>query len=86
MQLFVVPVTGALLKENNDDLFQEIAYARRKNIPILPLMEEEGLDDLFNERFGALQYYAPHRKDIAAVSFEEKLGKYLDRILPYPDR
>ncbi|MBR3906307.1 MAG: TIR domain-containing protein [Clostridia bacterium] len=81
MQLFVVPVTGALLQENNDDLFQEIAYARRKNIPILPLMEEEGLDDLFNERFGALQYYAPHRKDIAAVSFEEKLGKYLDRIL-----
>ncbi len=43
MVLFVVPVTGGFLKTKNAACELELAYAIKQNIPVLPLLEEQGL-------------------------------------------
>ena len=53
MNLFVFPVTRRFLNEPNRAIDVEIPYAQEHNIPILPLMQEEGLDDTFIERLGS---------------------------------
>ena len=51
MQLFVIPVTTRLLSAPCDAMDREYAFAAAHHIPVLPLMEEERIDDLFTRRF-----------------------------------
>lgn len=81
MQLFVMPVTTRLLSSPNGAMDQEYAFAIAHHIPILPLMEEERIDDLFARRFGDIQYLAPKRIDPTAISFDEKINKFLKKTL-----
>jgi len=85
MQLFVVPITKKLLTEKTRVMDIEIPYALRRHIPILPLMQEDFLVEPFRERFGDLQYLNMHIQDTTAISYEEKLKKYLDEILVSDD-
>ncbi len=81
MQLFVMPVTTKLLTENNRAIDVELEFAVKNNIPVLPLMQEEGLDELFYEKFGDMQYLLKGRTDITELPYEEKIKKYLNSIL-----
>ena len=81
MNLFVVPVTKELLTKSCRAMEIDIPYAKNKNIPVLPLMQENGLDLLFTKYFGNLQYLAPNVRDESAISYEDKLKKYLDSVL-----
>ena len=81
MQLFVIPVTTRLLTAPSAAMDQEYPYALRHHIPVLPLMMEEGIDDLFRRRFGDIQYLAPNRKDPTAISYQDKLSRYLKSTL-----
>ena len=81
MQLFVMPVTTELLCTPNPALDQEFPFALQNRIPVLPLMQEKGLDSLFNEKCGDLQYLDKHNEDATAISYDEKLQKYLDAVL-----
>ncbi|MBQ3490845.1 MAG: tetratricopeptide repeat protein [Clostridia bacterium] len=83
MNLFVIPVTFKLLKEINRAMDSDFRYAKEKNIPVLPVMMETGLDALYSlqDKFGELQYLSPYSKDITAISYAEKLKKYLDSVL-----
>lgn len=81
MQLIVMPVTKRLLTERSDAVAAEFAFATERHTPVLPLMQEGGLDDLFGHVFGALQYLDPQKTDDTAIGYEEKLAKYLDSIL-----
>lgn len=81
MQLFVVPITRKLITECNIAIDTELPLALKNNIPILPLMQENGLDDLFNSKLGDLQYLYKHCYDPTAISYEEKLTKYLEAVL-----
>ncbi len=81
MQLFVVPVTAKLLTEGNPALDTEFRFALENHIPVLPLMQEGGLEELFNARCGDLQFLDKSNSDITAISFEEKLKKYLEAVL-----
>lgn len=85
MQLFVVPITKKLLTEKTHVMDIEIPYALRHHIPILPIMQEEFLVQSFREVFGDLQYLNMHIQDTTALSYEEKLKKYLDEILVSDD-
>lgn len=80
-QLVVIPVTRKLLTEDNYAVSDVIPHAEKSRIPVLPVMEEEGLDDLFEEIFGDLQYLSPLDEDTAAVPYEAKLTNYLSEIL-----
>ena len=81
MQLFVMPVTTNLLCTKNAALDSEFKLAIRNHIPVLPLMQESGLDELFNQKCGELQYLDKHNTDTTAISYEEKLEKYLSSVL-----
>ena len=83
MQLLVVPVTLSLLAGENPIVTKEIPYAQKKNIPILPIMMESGLDSLYSETacFGKLQYLDPNSTDATAIGYGDKLRRYLDAVL-----
>ena len=80
--LFVVPVTFKLLSTETRAM-DDVRFAMDKHIPVLPLMMENGLDSSYShpDKFGELQYLAPFTNDDTAVSFEEKLKKYLESVL-----
>ena len=81
MQLFVMPVSEELLTTKNTALDQEFPFARDNMIPVLPLMQGEGLEQLFNEKCGSLQFLDKYHRDSTALSYEDKLKKYLDSVL-----
>ena len=81
MQLFTVPVTTKLLTTPNREMDVEIPFALSHHIPVLPLMQEGGLDELFNRRFGDLQYLDKNNTDPTAIPYDEKLTKYLSGVL-----
>lgn len=80
MRLFVVPVTSRFLKEENRGL-EEFRFALEKNIPVLPLLQEDGLTEIFNSVCGDLQYLYKNSDDPTAIGFETKLEKYLAAVL-----
>lgn len=83
MNLFVMPVTFRLLHEKNRAMDSDFEYAADEKhlIPVLPLMMETGIDEFFKNRFGERQYLSPYTHDLTAISYEEKLKKYLESIL-----
>lgn len=81
MQLFVIAVTERLLEEPNQAMDVEFPLALEHHIPILPLLQEEGLDEKYAGRFGALQYLDKGNKDLTAIGFDEKLKGFLDSVL-----
>ena len=81
MQLFVMPVTSKLLSTPNQALDSEFSFAVEKHIPILPLMQEKGLETLFNQKCGNLQFLDKYSGDVTALKYEEKLKTYLNTVL-----
>lgn len=81
MQLFVMPVTTRLLTTANAALDIDFPIAQREHIPVLPLMQESGLEALFNAKCGTLQFLDKHAQDATALKFEDKLQRYLDAVL-----
>ncbi|MBQ7322080.1 MAG: tetratricopeptide repeat protein, partial [Clostridia bacterium] len=81
MQLFVMPVTTALLTTHNHAVEIEFPFAMENHIPVLPLMQEGGLEELFNKKCGDLQFLDPHKQDPTAIPYGEKFKKYLSSVL-----
>ena len=81
MQLFVMPVTEKLLTTENTALSVAFPLAVEHHIPVLPLMQEPGLDALFNQRCGERQYLDKHTADQTALRYEDKLKAYLEKVL-----
>ena len=83
MNLFVVPVTFRLLSQPNRAMDVDIAYAKQNNIPILPFMMEQGLDEIYAqpEKFDQRQYLNPRSTDLTEIRYEDKLKKFLESVL-----
>ena len=81
MQLIVMPVTTKLLTMPNRAMDVEFAIAQEKHIPVLPIMLEGKLDDVFTKRFGNLQYIDPNDSDPTRRSFDEVLETYIKAVL-----
>ena len=83
--LFVIPVTFRLLSNPNRAMDEDIPYALRQHIPILPIMMETGIDAFYSkpDKFGELQYLNPYSHDLTEISYEEKLKKHLESVLLY---
>ena len=81
MQLFVMPVTTRLLTTENRALSVEFRFAVEHHIPVLPLMQESGLAEVFNKKCGDLQFLDKYARDDTAISYDEKLEKYLSGVL-----
>ena len=83
MNLFLVPITFRLMNEPCRAMAVDIAYAKEKNIPILPFMMESGIDEIYSlpKNFGERQYLSPFSSDKTGISYENKLENYLKSIL-----
>ena len=81
MQLFVLPVTARLLSEPNEALDVAFPFAIENHIPVLPLMQEPGLEKIYNQKCGNLQYLDRVSLDSTAIPYEEKLSHYLSTVL-----
>lgn len=81
MQLFVMPVSRKLLESNNRAIDIEFEYAQKVHIPILPLMQEKGLEKIFNRRCGNIQFLDKYTEDLSAISYEDKLFSFLNSVL-----
>ncbi len=81
MQLVVVPVTTKLLTKSNRAMESVIPFAVEKHIPVLPLMMESGLTELFKIKFGDVQYLDPYSRDRTEIPFAQKIEKYLQGVL-----
>lgn len=81
MQLFVIPVTSRFLYEKNRALDSDFRYALEHHIPILPIMQQSGLVESFNRICGDLQWIDPYAQDETAISYAEKLSRFLDSVL-----
>lgn len=83
MNLFVVPITFRLLSKPNRAMDDDLVYAKKEHIAILPFMMEPGIDEFYSrpDKFGELQYINPYSHDLTEISYEEKLKKYLESVL-----
>lgn len=81
MQLFVLPITGRFLYQPNQARELELPFALERRIPILPLMQEPGLEAEFNRICGDFQLLNQNDPDPTALPYEEKLEKFLSSVL-----
>lgn len=81
MRLFIMPVSTNLLCTPNPALDLDFRFALENHIPVLPLMMEPELEDIFNQKCGELHFLDRHSQDRTAISYETKLEKYLSAIL-----
>lgn len=81
VQLLAVAVTAKFLSGENRALSAEFKYAAEHNIPVLPLMQESGLAAAFNSQCGDLQFLDKYASDPTAISYDEKLEKFLKSVL-----
>ena len=76
MQMFVMPITKKLLSSPNDGL-ENFRFANEHKIPVLPLMQESGLEMEFNRVCGNIQFLDKNAKDLTAISYDDKLQRFL---------
>lgn len=81
MDLIVIPVSAELLYKSNRTMDFDVPYASECNIPILPLLQEDGLVELFNQRFGTMQFLCESAEDHTAIPYKEKLKTFLESVL-----
>lgn len=83
MHLFVIPVTFHLLTQTNRAMDWDFSFAVNKHIPVLPIMMEPGLEEIYGrkDKFGELQFINPYSDDPSEISYDEKLRKYLESVL-----
>lgn len=81
LQLMVIPVTQRLLTEPNRVTEAELDFARQHQIPVLPILMEQGLEPLYKTRFRDMQYLNRVTRDSTAIPYMERLEKFLDGTL-----
>lgn len=81
MQLLVMPVTFRLLTTESFAFRHEYSYAVEHNIPILPLMLEEGLEEIFRDKCGNIPFVPYHRDGVKAGEFKENVKQFLDTVV-----
>ena len=88
MQLVIVPVTTNFLSRENAARDFEYGYAIEKNIPVLPILMEEGLDGKLVEVVEKIQPYYSRIHPLSRVmdevsdeTYKKKLKRRLDAVL-----
>lgn len=81
INLVIIPVTRNFLYTENDARCVILPTAKEENIPILPFIIEDGIEAEFNRICGGLELLSTNITDVTAISYEEKLEKFLDSVL-----
>lgn len=81
MQLIVIPVTSNYLFAKNYSRDCILEYALRNHIPVLPLIQEDGIELDFNRVCGDVQCISRFSKGVFQEDYEERISIHLSRIL-----
>lgn len=81
MQLFVIPVTPAFLNEENRAFKKELPFAVQNHIPVLPVMEDNRLEHIFEQKCGNMQSLKRISRGPEAMPYKERLKQFLSQIL-----
>lgn len=81
MQLFIFPVTAKFLTSPSRAFDVDFAYAQAHSIPILPIMIDSGLERIFNQKCGNIQFLDKFTVDATAISYDKKLEDFLSETL-----
>lgn len=81
IQLFVFPVTEKFLINENDARNIDFKFAMENKKAILPLLQEMGIETLFNDICGDIQFLNKFDADPTAISYNKKLGDFLSAVL-----
>ena len=81
IQLFVFPVTFKLLTSQCNAITALLPYAKEEKIPILPILLEPGLEEMYGRIFGDRQYMDKVTEDSTAIPYAEKLKRFLQDTL-----
>ena len=81
MQLVVLVVTRRFVEEDTFAFSEVFQFANEETIPVLPILEENGIEAAFNEKCGNIQMLNPYSDDPTEISYEDKLKKRLDAVL-----
>lgn len=78
-----IPQIFRLLSTPDRAMDSDFAFARENHIAVLPILLESGLDDFYSrpDKFGELQYLDPYSQDTTAISYPEKLKRFLESTL-----
>lgn len=81
MQLVVLIVTSNLLLKNNRIIDVEYPFFVSKHIPVLFIVTEPKIENLFEKRFGSVQFLDYSYIDPTQIDPDKKLKKYLEKSL-----
>ncbi len=83
MQLFVIPVTWKFLEQENEARCTELPFALEHHIPVLPLLEEHGLEMEFQKVCGPIQCIdrLAENEDSDAVPYDQKIGRFFAEVM-----
>lgn len=81
MQLFVIPVSLAFLRDDNDARMKEFPFALLHHIPVLPILVNGGLASEFNKVCGNIQFLDRTSRDMTEISYAKKLETFLHSVL-----
>jgi len=81
INLFVIPVTRKFLYEPNSARETEFKFAMDNNIPVLPLLQEAGIENEFNKYCGDLHLISQNAPQDMFSTYEEQLQKFIERVL-----
>lgn len=85
MRLAVVIVTRRFLTQESRDRDVILPHLVARSLPILPLVRESGLDELFASVMGDLQYLDVTSRDDTALPYVERLKHVLNELIPDGD-
>ncbi|MBQ7907248.1 MAG: tetratricopeptide repeat protein [Clostridia bacterium] len=84
MNLVVFPITEGFLLKPSFARDTILPFVENKHIPILPIFCEETTDktlSLYSKYFGNAQYLDKKSKDETAISYEDKLKRFVSSVL-----
>ncbi len=83
MQLFVVPVTRKFLEQENEARLTELPFAVEHHIPVLPLLQEKGLEMDFHAACGPIHCIdrLAENEDNNAVPYDQQIGRFFAEVM-----
>ena len=81
MQLVVMTVTSRYTDQDSFAHNTVFRLAVRHHIPVLPLLEEAGIESAFNRKCGNIQYLNLNSADATEISSVRKLKNFLNAVL-----
>lgn len=81
MQLVVIPVTRRFLTDEKILCSKEFRFFFEKHVPVLPIVEEPDIADLYQAVFKNMQYLSKFEIEVNSIPYAKKMENFLSLVL-----